>query len=69
MHECFLAPALCPVGVFSKTVCGVKSHRVMDKKMLICNLPPFLTPHMRTQEDSGENRSSISLPYPEGRLI
>lgn len=51
MHECFLAPALYPVGVFSKTVCGVKSHWVMDKKMLICNLPPFLTPHMRrTQE-------------------
>lgn len=26
MLECFLAPALCTVGVFSKTVCGVKSH-------------------------------------------
>lgn len=53
LHECFLAPARCPVGVFSKTVCGVKSH--CGSRMENADMQPasfFQTPLTRAQEDS-----------------
>lgn len=67
MLECFLAPALCTVGVFSKTVCGVKSH--CGSRMENADLQPASVSNT-THVDSGgleENLSSISPPYPEGR--
>ncbi len=66
MHECFLAPVRCLVGVFSKTVCGVKSH--CGSWMENADMQPASFSDT-THEDAGfeENLSSISPLYPEGR--
>lgn len=65
MHECFLAPALFLVGVFSKTVCGVKSH--CGSWMENADMQPVSFSNT-TLEDAGleENLSSISPPKREG---
>lgn len=67
MHECFLAATLCLVGVFSKTVCGVKSH--CGSRMENADMQPASFSNT-THKDSGgpeENLSSISPSYQEGR--
>lgn len=69
MHECFLALALCPVGLFSKTVCGVKSY--CGTRMENADMQPvsfFNTTH----KDSGglEEKPQLGchIQREEGRL-
>lgn len=66
MHECFLAPARCPVGVFSETVCGVKSH--CGSRMENADMQPASFSNTAHEGSGGleENLSSVSSPDPEG---
>lgn len=64
MHECFLAPILCPVVLFSKTACGVKSY--CGSRMENADMQPVSFSNT-THEDSGGRKTSAQPPYPEGR--
>lgn len=60
IHECVLAPASCPVSLFSKAVCGVKSYCGLWMENVDMQPAGSL---VRTFEDF----QKTSVPYQQGR--